>query len=143
MTQQTMRLVLEHVVCSDRCSSRSTAFVLGKSVTFASTLGRGFLTLRALSRNLAGVPEQAVHTDNPGAGARACDEAMEGHLVRILAALGETTPQDCSLLIGTARTVLPRLPRSGAWSPWARTRRHVATGDHGDPRLSGFRGGFL
>lgn len=79
-----MRLVLGHAIRSGHRGSRSTAFVLSKLVTFEPTLGRDFLTLRALGRNLANVPEQPVHIDNPGADDRACDEVVEEHLVRLV-----------------------------------------------------------
>jgi len=143
MTQQTVRLVLGPAVRSGHRGSRSTAFVPSNSVTFESALRRDVLTLRALGRNLADVLEQPVHIDSPGADDRACDEVVEGHLVRTLAVLGETTPQVLLAAYRGRRTASPRSPRSGACSPWARARRPVATVDHGDPRLDGCRGGFL
>jgi len=58
--------------------------VLSRLVTFESTLWRDFLTLRALGRNLADVPEQPVHIDIPGADDHAWDEVLEEHLVRLV-----------------------------------------------------------
>jgi len=63
MTQQTIRLVLGHAVRSGHRDGRSTAFMLSKSVTFEATLGRDVLTLHALGRNLADVPEQPSAAD--------------------------------------------------------------------------------